>query len=387
MSHCLIIFGIILVLVTILVVIIRMDSEPKFYYLNNNSTCATKTGYYNPSDLGYEENRLLRNEKEKLFVKIKQFVNAPKDAKVIYNSGSTESIATCINWAKKYNKYGVIYGSEYDHPSVKKNAENMDMKYSTTDTDNISGIFITNVSSKTGEILSDDKLMFAKQLQSMNMAESSFDIDESKPITAYKPLVFLDATQSITKIPIDMEKLGVNAVFFSLHKIGGPMNSGILIINEPDDKPFVPLIAGEQNSGMRGGTLNELELVKHSDIFKMGPSIDSRKQKWLREFDRLKKAGINVYEPKNDHLYNTFLIKSKKHICPMIIVDQLAKQNVCIGTASACKNESEYINGQMVGGALNEDSQVRVSFINENDIDDKCVDTIIKTIKDIEASE
>lgn len=383
----LLLMAIILIIALFLFIIIRMSSENQFYYLNTNSTYATKTGYYNPSDLGYEEMRMLRNEKEKLFRKIKEFVNAPPKAKVIYNSGATESIATCINWAKKYNRYGVIYGSEFDHPSVKKNAENMDMEYSTSKIDNISGVFLTHVSSKTGEILSDAKLMYPKQLQAVASAKSDFDLDESKPTTAYRPLIFLDATQSITKVPIDMEKIGANAVFFSLHKIGGPMNSGILIISEPKDKPFIPLIAGEQNSGMRGGTLNEMELVKHTDIFKMGPSIDSRKHKWLEELNRLKKAGINVYEPKGQHLYNTFLIQTKKHICPMIIVDQLAKQNIHIGTASACKNESEYLRGGMTGGSIDEPTQVRVSFNNENEIDDKAVDAIIQTIDKIEKSD
>lgn len=375
-----------LVIALFLFVIISMSSEPKFYYLNTNSTYATKTGYYNPSDLGYEEMRMLRNEKEKLFTKIKKLVNAPRNARVIYNSGATESIATCINWAKKYNKYGYIYGTKFDHPSVQKNCENMDMEYTTTETNNLAGVFLTHASSKTGELLDDSKLYFARQLCDIASAKSDFDIDTSKVITAYRPLIFLDVTQSITKIPIDMEKIGANALFFSLHKIGGPMNSGIMIISEPSDKPFVPLIAGEQNSGMRGGTLNETELVKSGYIFKMGPSIDSRKRKWTEEFNRLKKAGVDVYEPKGDHLYNTFLIKSKKHICPMIIVNQLAKQNIHVGTASACKNESEYMNGGMTGGAIDEPTQIRVSFMNENDIDDDAIDGIIRVLNEIEKS-
>ena len=367
-----------------LFIIIRMSSEPKFYYVNSNSTCATKTGFYNPSDLGYEEMRMVRNSKNKLFSNIKKFINAPANAKVIYNSGATESIATCINWARKYNRYGVIYGSDFDHSAVQKNCENMDMEYTKSKTDNIAGIFLTHVNSKTGEILSDSKLYFPKQLQALATANNEFDLDDSKITTAYQPLVFLDATQSITKIPVDMEKLGANAVFFSLHKIGGPMNSGILVISEPDDKPFVPLIAGEQNSGLRGGTLNETELVKHANIFKMGPSVDSRKSKWIDEFNKLKKAGLNVYEPKGDHIYNTFLITLKNNVCPMVVVDRLCKQNIHIGTASACKNESQYINAGMTGGAINEPSQVRVSFIDECDIDDDAINAIISTIKDVE---
>lgn len=372
----------VLVITTVVFIKKQMESDP-FYYLNTNSTYATKTGYYNASDLGYQNMRVLREEKEKVFEEIKRFVNAKPEAKVILNSGATESIATCINWAKHYNKYGKIYGTEFDHSAVEQNCKNQDVQYEKIDLDepvslneNVSGIFITHANSKTGEIIPDSMLDFQKQIVAMQNMKSDFELEsKSMYYTQYKPLVFMDVTQSITKTPIDMGN--ANALFFSLHKIGGPMNEGILVINEPPDKKFVPLIAGEQNSGLRGGTLNETEFVQNRDIFRLQSTSDEREDKWKHIASELKKNGVKYYEPKNRHLYNTFLIKVDR--CPLSIVNELADKNIYVGTMSACSNENYYKHPELIDEHPT-DAYIRLSFGDNKPVDSKCISTICKAI-------
>lgn len=376
------IIGLVIIIV-IIVLIVKKFMDNKFYYLNTNSTYATRTGFYNASDLGYEEMRMLRNEKLKTFEKIKRLVNAPKDAKVILNSGATESIATCINWAKRYNKYGAIYGTKFDHSSIKKNCLNQEMKYilieDDTEFDNASGIFLTHVNSKNGEILDDKYLNIPRKLKSLQYAKNEFEIEDDRNVTPFKPLIFLDATQSITKIPINMEEMEVDALFFSLHKIGGQMNSGILIISEPKDKKFIPLIAGEQNDELRGGTMNETKFVEDRDIFKPSTPVESRIEIWESMANEIEASGLKLIRPEGKHLYNTFLIDTEKNICPMKYVDELARKNIYVGTASACQNE-EILKG---GNPESADSLIRISFTNPKDVDKKCISTICKTIKSL----
>ena len=377
---------VLIAVVIIITLFIVKQMEDKFYYLNTNSTYATKTGYYNASDLGYRSMRMLRAEKEKVFNKIKELVNAPPDAKVILNSGATESIATCVNWAKHYNMYGKIYGTKFDHESIRKNCENQDITYVQSDepnvTDsNVAAVFITHADSKTGELIDDKWLKLSQSLISMNDAKSDFELSSTSPnVVQHKPLVFVDVTQSITKIPIDMQAMGANALFFSLHKIGGPLNEGILIISEPRNCKFVPLIAGEQNDGLRGGTLNETELVYNRDIFKIDTTPEQRQEKWERIAKELDKNHIDFVKPKGRHLYNTFLIKVDK--CPMAIVDELADSHIYIGTMSACSNESEF--NKLTGGAQpvddTEEKFVRLSFANIDDVPDTCIDKISAVI-------
>lgn len=360
----------ILVLIMSIILIIQKEKMSEFHYLNVNSTLATKTGYLNPSDLGYSKNYINRLERDKLFIKIKKLINAPINAKVILNSGATESIATCINWAKKYNKYGKIVGSDFDHVSVEKNCKNMEMSYVRDNKcENISGVFLTHVNSKTGEILSEDLLECGRSVKKIKS-----DFDDG---VHYKPLIFLDATQSITKIKIDMERNKYNAVFFSLHKIGGPMNMGIIVIDEPKNKPFIPLIAGEQNDGLRGGTLNETSLVENKHIFKMSTNtIDSRINKWNKMAKLLEENGIDYYKPKCEHLYNTFLINTHETKCPFIYINSLSSDGIYIGTTSACMGEDIQ---KMKGGSL--ETFLRISFDNEDDINEDIMKKIITTIK------
>jgi cysteine desulfurase len=71
-------------------------------------------------------------------------------------------------------------------------------------------------------------------------------------------LLHCDATQAVGKVPVDVNKLSVDLMSFSAHKIYGPKGIGALYIRSRD--PLVrlePQIAGGgQQEGRRSGTLN-----------------------------------------------------------------------------------------------------------------------------------
>ena len=69
-----------------------------------------------------------------------------------------------------------------------------------------------------------------------------------------------DLTQVLGKIPIDVQKLGLDYATFSAHKIGGPVGVGALYVRS--GVPFRPLIVGgRQERGRRGGTYNTIGIV------------------------------------------------------------------------------------------------------------------------------
>jgi cysteine desulfurase len=71
-------------------------------------------------------------------------------------------------------------------------------------------------------------------------------------------LLHTDAAQAVGKIPVDVEKLGVDFLSFSGHKICGPKGVGVLYVRRRDGSPALsPLIhGGGQEGGLRAGTLN-----------------------------------------------------------------------------------------------------------------------------------
>ena len=363
-------------------------------YLNYASTNAKRNGSLNPSDLAYPQIMEQRSDFEQLKTKIKKLINAPPNAKVIINSGATESIANCVFWAKSYNKFGTIIGSEYDHSAVENNCDTFDVSYEKTlrtgqINDRCSMIFITHVNSKTGEIINVEN--FKRNV----LDRYNFDYNDgvnpySSHSLQYKPLVVLDATQSIMKVPIDMERWGLNAVFFSLHKIGGPIGLGVLVIDDDKYAPFKPLISGKQQNSLRGGTFPLHLLLDNEQIFNKFDDFNERKDRWEQGLQKLKEAGLKVYEPKGKHLYSTYLIDVQK--CPLEIINSLARKNIFIGNTSACKNEEAVMEGgghtssSLSGGDDTStppapfEKAIRISFSKSKELSDDVLNTIIKEV-------
>ena len=404
---------IILVLLIILIVTKLMSISSgiptslslKGAYLNYASTYATQNGYLNPSDLAYPQIMEQRADMLRVENKIKKLINAPVDAKVIINSGATESIANCVFWAKSYNKYGTVVGSEYDHSAVEDNCNTFDVPYeqslrSGTIDDRCCMIVITHVNSKTGEVVNVQN--FKQNVLNKYVYEYT---DGPNPynnnVRQYRPLVILDATQSIMKVPIDMERWNLNAVFFSLHKIGGPIGMGVLVIKDDKNAPFKPLISGKQQHALRGGTFPLQLFLENEYIFSKFDDFNERKTRWEHGRDKLKAAGLKVYEPKGQHLYNTLLIDLGR--CPLGVIHELAKKNIYVGNTSACKNEElvnarDGVNDGSVGGSKGRgsksgqsgggaeeikpfDKAIRISFSKSKELSDSVLDTIISEIK------
>ena len=104
--------------------------------------------------------------------------------------------------------------------------------------------------------------------------------------------------------------------------------------------------------------------------------------------NKLKEAGLKVYEPKGQHLYNTYLIDVQK--CPLEIINSLARKGIYVGNISACKNE-EIMNkmsdlnetdDSMSGGNNKDfDKSIRITFSKSKELSDGVLNEIIKEIK------
>lgn len=369
-----------------------MNSPPslKGAYLNYSSTNSRKNGSLNPSDLAYPQVLEQRKDLMALENKIKKLINAPINANVIVNSGATESIAQCVFWAKQYNQYGIIQGTDFDHSAVKDNCDNYEIGYDSVNlrkskiVDNCSMIFLTQVNSRNGEILNIENFKRNCLDKYTYMNQQNGSNPYNKHVRQYKPLVVLDATQSMNKVPIDMERWGLNAVFFSLHKMGAPIGLGILVVSDPT-KTFKPLIAGKQQNMLRGGTYPLDSLLHHSYIFDDFDDLNERKEKWQHSYDKLTGAGLKVYKPESDHLYNTLLIEVNK--CPLMAINELAEKNIYVGNVSACANEVEQQNLKLNGGKKDKkvyapyERAIRISFKKSKELDDSVLDAIIAEVK------
>ena len=65
----------------------------------------------------------------------------------------------------------------------------------------------------------------------------------------------VDAVQAVGRVPIDFHGLGVATLAASAHKFGGPRSTGVLLARR-DAKILSPLKGGNQERGLRSGTVN-----------------------------------------------------------------------------------------------------------------------------------
>lgn len=100
-------------------------------------------------------------------------------------------------------------------------------------------------------------------------------------------LFHVDATQSVGKIPIDLQKLKIDLMSFSAHKVYGPKGIGALYIRQQPKLHLVPQIhGGQQEYGYRSGTLATHQIVGMGEALKIAhlEMIDENQRLWeLRE--------------------------------------------------------------------------------------------------------
>lgn len=97
------------------------------------------------------------------------------------------------------------------------------------------------------------------------------DIEGIGGVTRARKILFhVDAAQSAGKVPIDLERMNIDLMSFSAHKIYGPKGIGALYVRR---KPRVRLEAqmhgGGHERGMRSGTLATHQIVGMGEAFRI----------------------------------------------------------------------------------------------------------------------
>src|SRR5215208_248433 len=96
-------------------------------------------------------------------------------------------------------------------------------------------------------------------------------------------LVFTDATQAVGKIPVDVNKDGIDLMAFTAHKMYGPKGVGALYVRRknPRVKLTAQIDGGGHERGMRSGTLNVPGIVG------LGKACEMSSQLLMKEEPRL----------------------------------------------------------------------------------------------------
>jgi cysteine desulfurase len=159
-------------------------------------------------------------------------------------------------------------------------------------------------------------------------------------------LVFTDATQAVGKIPVDVNKDGIDIMAFSGHKMYGPKGVGALYVRRknPRVKVTAQMDGGGHERGMRSGTLNVPGIVGFGaacELCRLDMEEDTKRISKLRdkletELMKLEEAYINgSTEHRLPHVANI----SFKHVEGEGLLMGFNK-NIALSSGSACTSAS-----------------------------------------------
>jgi cysteine desulfurase len=175
-------------------------------------------------------------------------------------------------------------------------------------------------------------------------------IQPIKEITAiakkHGVLFFTDATQAVGKIPVDVQKDGIDILTFTGHKIYGPKGVGALYVRRknPRVKVTAQMDGGGHERGMRSGTLNVPGIVgfgKACELCRLEMADDAKRISAMR--DRLETALLSIEE--------SYLNGNKEHKLPHVTNISFKhvegegllmgfNKNIALSSGSACTSAS-----------------------------------------------
>lgn len=186
--------------------------------------------------------------------------------------------------------------------------------------------------------------------------------------------VHTDAVQTLGKIDVKVDKLGVDLLSVSAHKVYGPKGVGALYIRKGTDiRPF--LHGGHQERGLRAGTENTAGIVGFGEAARI---LEERARKDKPRLDALAealKAGVEAKVPRarfNGHperRVKTTLNFAFPGLEAEGILLSLATKEIYVSTGSACSEASDEVSHVLTAIGLRPEiarSCIRMSLGREN---------------------
>jgi cysteine desulfurase len=368
-------------------------------YLDNNATTpldpavAEKMSEFlrekfgNPSSLypiGREVKEILTGVREV----IAKALGADR-TEIIFTGSGTEADNFAIRGVLDVfpEKKGLII-SAIEHPAILQTADylekkGMDVTYVPVDEDGTVDVdFLKDAITDQTAIIS---IMHAN-----NELGTIQPIEEISKIAKERGVLFhTDAVQSFGKIDVNVDRLGVDLLSISAHKIHGPKGVGALYIRRGTE--IGPLIlGGHQERELRAGTENTIGIVGLGEAVRIITERGNKDKKRIAKLAERLKKEIEQRIPKvkfNGHEKNRIkgtLCFSFLGLDAEAILLALATKEIYVSTGSACSEGSEDVSHVLSAIGLRPEvarSSVRLSLGRFNTDED--IDAIVQELPDI----
>ncbi|KNG74090.1 cysteine desulfurase [Plasmodium falciparum IGH-CR14] len=235
---------------------------------------------------GWESEKAVEDARTNLL----NLINGKNNKEIIFTSGATESnnlalIGICTYYNKLNKQKNHIITSQIEHKCILQTCRFLQTK----------GFEVTYLKPDTNGLV---KLDDIKNSIKDNTIMASFifvnneigviqDIENIGNLCKEKNILFhTDASQAAGKVPIDVQKMNIDLMSMSGHKLYGPKGIGALYIKRK--KPNIRLNAlihgGGQERGLRSGTLPTHLIVGFGEAAKVCSLEMNRDEKKVRYF-------------------------------------------------------------------------------------------------------
>ncbi len=327
-------------------------------YLDNSATTAPRSevleivektlryNWGNPSSLhNWGQRAALILETARM--QVASLINASHSSSIIFTSSGTESDNLAIfGVTQQYQEPQHIIISAVEHSAIEKSAQFLESK----------GWKVSRLPvNKQGRVNPWDlRTSIRENTVLISIIYGQSEVGTIQPIEelsaiakANNVLFHTDAVQVVGHLPVDVQRLGVDLLSMSSHKIYGIQGAGALYIRK-GVKILPHMIGGGQEGSLRGGTealpaiagfgvaaeIAEQEMVKNV--------VRSRHLR-DRLFDLLKDCPY--LQPTGDRLYRlphhvSFVINNShnQEVTGRLVVNQLNLAGIAISAGSACSS-------------------------------------------------
>ncbi|TQD26705.1 cysteine desulfurase NifS [Methanolobus vulcani] len=314
---------------------------------------------------------------------------------IIFTSGGTESDNLAIRGVVPFNEGKKhIITSVIEHPAVLNTCSFLEslgheVTYVPVDVDGIIDVKVLEESIRKNTAI-------ISVMHANNEVGTIQPIEEISGIAKEHNIYFhTDAVQSVGKIPVNVDDLGVDMLSISSHKIHGPKGVGALYVrNGTNISPIV--FGGNHEKGMRSGTENVSGIVGFGKAMELAAerlSEDSVHMTRMRDslisrvFDTISDVRLNGHPSKRLPNNVNMSFKYAEGESMLMLLDM---QGVAVSTGSACSSKS--LKASHVLSALRIEDEfihgsLRMSLGRENTMDDidHMVDALQETITKLRA--
>lgn len=340
--------------------------------------------YANPSSkyaLGELAKKAVESSRKLIAEKI-----GAKQNEIIFTSGGTESNNLALKglFFANYPAKNHIITTKIEHDSILNACKWLEKQGAKITCLNVNKEGFVNI--KDIERAITPKTFLVSIIHGNNEMGVVQNISEIGKICKRKGIFFhIDACQSFTKIPINVNRMNIDLMTLNSHKIHGPKGVGALFVRS--GVKIIPLMhGGGQEKQMRSGTENVGGIVgfaKAAELMK-SKDIDNMKKIQNELIDNLLKIeGVKLNGSLNNRLCNNINI-SIKGVDAETLIGYLENEGIYCSAGSAClanSNEKSHVLRAIGLSEKEIESSLRISLSRYNT--EKETDFFTEKLKEI----